>query len=452
MIDESILRENDIRGVYGKNITEDVALIVGKAFGTYLINHNKNQCVVGYDNRLSGEVLVKKVIEGLLSTGINVIFLSIVTTPILNYATIKLNIRAGIMVTASHNPATDNGFKLFGENFLHLNNKDLNEVYSIIRSQNFVLGKATCEYYDIVDDYIDMLHTFINLGERKLRVGIDTGNGTTSIFIKKIMNYFNIDVLYLNDKSDGSFPNHNPDPNNKDNLLELCNLVKTKKLDLGIAYDGDGDRVGIVSETGEVIESDKLLAIFARTLLKNSDNKRVILDVKCSKALVDDLNNLGIEPIMLKNGSAYIEGQLFSQKVLVGGEYSGHIFFRDKHYGFDDGIYVSLRLLEILTRSNKSLSEYLEGYNHYFNTPELRIKTEDNLKWDIVNKIKEYVIKKGYKYLDIDGVRVEFEDGWALIRASNTSPELSIRFEAINAQRLDEIQNEFMNLVNKFNI
>ncbi len=453
MTDFSILRENDIRGVYGKNITEEVALLVGKAFGTFLKNNQLNKCIVGYDNRLSGESLTLKVVEGLNDCGINVIMLGRVTTPILNYATIKLENEAGIMVTASHNPANENGFKLFGKNYLHLDEKDLNTVYDLIKSQKFVKGKGNVHYYDIKNEYINYLKSIINLGDRKLKVGIDTGNGTTSIFIKEIMKSFNIDAYYLNSVSDGSFPKHNPDPNVKANLKELCKLVREERLDIGIAYDGDGDRVGIVDELGQIIESDKLLAIFARNILVNTDNKRLILDVKCSKALVEDLKKLNIEPIMLKNGSAYIESELFKRKVYIGGEYSGHIFFRDNHYGYDDGIYVGLRMLEILSKNkNKKLSSYLDGYNKYYNTEELRIKTTDELKWKIVEQVKEYAINKSYDFLDIDGVRVEFDDGWALVRASNTGPQLSIRFEASTEKRLADIQKEFMDLVNKLNI
>ena len=250
MIDESILRENDIRGVYGKNITEDVAFIVGASFGTYLKNNNKDTCVVGYDNRVSGEVLVTNVIKGLNNTGINVLFVGKVTTPILNYATIKLNIEAGLMVTASHNPAIDNGFKLFGSNFLHLDHEELNKVYDIIKTQQFISGNGTMKYVDIIDDYIKYTISNININKR-LKVAIDTGNGTVSLFIKKIMELFNLDVYYLNNKSDGTFPKHNPDPNVKENLEELINFVKNNNCDIGMAYDGDGDRLGIVDELGK---------------------------------------------------------------------------------------------------------------------------------------------------------------------------------------------------------
>lgn len=447
MIDTSVLRENDIRGVYGENITETLAERVGIAFGTYLIEKGQNKCVVGYDNRVSGEKLVESLIRGLVSTGINVKFIGIVTTPILNYATICLNIEAGIMVTASHNPANENGFKIFGEKFLHLKRNELEIVYEYIKNPKHLNTKGTLEYINIIEQYINMLETYILKGTRKLKVAIDTGNGTTSLFIKDIISKFNIEPIFLNVESDGNFPVHNPDPNNDKNLEELKRIVIEKKCDFGVAYDGDGDRVGIVDEIGNTIESDKLIAIFSRNIIPKTLNKKVIIDVKCSNALVEDIKRIGGEPIMVKNGSAFIETELSTKNVLVGGEYSGHIFFRDKFYGFDDGIYASLRFYEILSNTNKKSSELLDGYAYYFNTPELKIATTDEKKWNIVEKVKDYVKSKGYEYLDIDGVRVIFDDGWALIRCSNTGPNLTLRFEAKTNERLIEIKNEFENLI-----
>lgn len=449
MIDTSVLRENDIRGVYGKNITEELAARLGAAFGTYLIENGKTECVVGYDNRVSGEKLVENLMRGLVNTGINIKFIGMVTTPILNYATISLNIEAGIMVTASHNPANENGFKIFGENFLHLKRSELDKVYEYIKTPPKIKGKGNIEFINIIDKYINMLETYILKGNRRLKIAIDTGNGTTSLFIRDIISKFNIEPIYLNIESDGRFPNHNPDPNNDKNLEELKKVVIEENCDFGVAYDGDGDRVGIVDELGNTIESDKLIAIFSRNIIPKTLNKKVLIDVKCSNALVEDIKTIGAEPIMVKNGSAFIENELNIRDILIGGEYSGHIFFRDKFYGFDDGIYASLRLYEILSNSNKKCSNLLEGYTHYFNTPEIKVKTTDEKKWDIVSNVKEYVISKGYEYLDIDGVRVMFDDGWALIRCSNTGPNLTLRFEAKTEERLKIIKNEFESLISK---
>lgn len=449
-MDYSVLRENDIRGIYGKNITLDFALIVGKAFGTYLLNCNKFECVVGYDNRVSGEALAEKLIEGLRSTGLNVILIGMVTTPLLNYATIDLNIEAGVIVTASHNSADQNGFKLFGDKFLHLKHSELEKVYDLIKGDKFLVGSGNIKYINMESKYIEMLSKSISPSEKEIKIAIDPGNGTTSLFIKKIISTFPfVRPFYINCYSDGSFPNHNPDPNNDDNLKELKKLVVAEGCDFGAAYDGDGDRIGIVDNCGNTIESDKLIAIFARNIIPNTINKRVLMDVKCSNALKLDVENLKAEAIMVKNGSAFIETEMNELDILVGGEYSGHIFFRDRYYGYDDGIYVSLRMYELLSKTNNASSKLLEGYRHYYNTPEIRVKIEDSKKWDLVNKVKEYSKEKKYDFLDIDGVRVMFNDGWALVRASNTEPCITMRFEAETQNRLDEIKNEFELLINK---
>lgn len=448
MIDESVLRENDIRGIYGKNITKELAYRVGASFGTYLTNNNTAECVVGYDNRVSGEILVEYLMKGLVSTGIDVKFIGLCTTPILNYATLNLNIEAGIMVTASHNPANENGFKIFGKRFLHLNHTELNKVYDLIKSNEYEIGIGNIEYFDLINNYINMLYTYINIGNRKLKVAFDTGNGTTSLFIKKIIEKINIEPIFINIESDGRFSKHNPDPNNDENLVELKELVKKEKCDLGVAYDGDGDRVGIVDELGNTVESDKLIAIFSRYIIPKTLNKKVLLDVKCSKALEKDIININATPIMVKNGSAYIETYMNENDILIGGEYSGHIFFRDKYYGYDDGIYASLRLFEILSNSEKNCSELSKDYEKYYNTPEIRVNVSDDKKWGLIEKVKEYVKQKDYDYIDIDGVRTNFIDGWALIRCSNTSPQITMRFEATSIERLNIIKEEFTNLVN----
>jgi len=375
-------------------------------------------------------------------------FVGMVTTPLLNYATIFFNIEAGIMVTASHNPANENGFKIFWNKFLHLNRTELEKVYTLIKTKQFEIGLGKVQYYDIRNNYINMLSAYINIGKKRLKVAIDPGNGTTSLFIEDIIKHFNIEPIYLNVKSDGSFPIHNPDPNNDENLKELKEVIKREKCDLGLAFDGDGDRVGVVDELGNTVESDKLIAIFARYIIPKTLNKKVLLDVKCSNALDEDLRNIEATPIMVKNGSAYIETFINDNDILIGGEYSGHIFFRDKYYGYDDGIYAGLRLFEILTNTEKKCSELSIGYKKYYNTPEIKVATTDEKKWYIVEQVKNYVKNKGYEFIDIDGVRVTFEDGWALIRCSNTGPNLTLRFEATSEDRINVIKQEFTTIIN----
>ena len=452
-MDTSILRKWDIRGIYPNQINEDVASTIGYAYAVYLKEKKIINCIVGRDNRIGGENLAKCLIKSLTDSGINVTYLDLVTTPMLNFACHKLNINYGIMVTASHNPKDDNGFKVFGDKCLHLEINDLKHLYDLIKENKKEISnlKGATENINIKDLYIKDLIDNINLENKRLKVIIDCGNGTASAIIKDVYKNLNCDTLFLYCESDPTFPNHHPDPNVFENLKDLRRIVLENNADLGIAYDGDADRIGIVDDKGNIIESDKLMAIYSKYILKESQNKNIIIDVKCSIALEDAIKNYGGKSIMVCNGSAYIESFINNYPAVFGGEYSGHVFFNDHHYGYDDGIYAGLRLQEILCNENKKLSELSDDYMKLYNTPELKIKCTDEKKFEVVNKIKEYAVFKNYKYNDIDGVRVNFEDGWALVRASNTGPNLTLRFEATSEARLNEIKNEFMNLVTDLN-
>ena len=452
-MDTSILRKWDIRGIYPTQINEEVASIIGYANAVYLKEKKIKDCIIGRDNRIGGALLTKHLINSLTDSGINVIYLDLVTTPMLNFACHKLNINYGIMVTASHNPKNDNGFKIFGNKCLHLETDELNYLYNLIKSNKKEISnyKGFTKNVSIKNLYVNDLINDINIKNKKLKVVIDCGNGTASIIIKEIYKNLNCDTIFLYSESDPTFPNHHPDPNVFENLRDLRNMVIENDADLGIAYDGDADRVGIVDDKGNIIESDKLMAIYSKFILKESENKNIVIDVKCSMALEDAIKNYGGNSIMVCNGSAYIESYINSYPAIFGGEYSGHVFFNDRHYGYDDGIYAGLRLQEILCNTNKKLSELSNDYMNLYNTPELKIKCDDKIKFDIVNQIKKYAITKNYKYNDIDGIRVNFEDGWALVRASNTGPNLTLRFEATSEARLNEIKDEFMNLVKDLN-
>lgn len=448
-MDYNILRENDIRGKYPQQINPDVAEIIGKAFGTYMICKNKKTCVVGHDNRLSAEVLHNSLIKGILSTGINVINIGLSTTALFNFSSREINNEYGVMITASHNPSEDNGFKVFGENYLHLNHEELDIFYNIIKEEKFETGNGTLSKVNKKEQYIEMLISKSKI-TKPLKVVIDTGNGTTSILVKDIFNKLPIEVTYLNSVSDGSFPVHNPDPNVEENLFELKNKIFELSADVGIGFDGDGDRVGVVDEKGNMVPTDILLAIFANEIIPKVNNKNVIIDVKCSKALEQEITRLGGNPIMLQNGSAYIENMVYKTPALLGGEYSGHVFFRDDFDGYDDGIYAGIRLLNILSNTNKKCSQTYEHMNKYFNTTEIRIDVDDNLKWDIVDKIKNYALSKYKNVNTIDGVRVNYDDGFSLIRGSNTSPCITLRFEAGTEKELDLRQREFLNLLDYY--
>ena len=452
-LDTSILRKWDIRGIYPTQINEEVAKQVGFAYAKFLKENNIDSCIIGRDNRFGGNILAKKLIESLIDSGINVTYLDIVTTPMLNFACHKLNINYGIMITASHNPKNENGFKIFGEKCLHLNNKDLNYFYDLIKESKKEISnkKGKVKNIDIKELYINDLTNSVNLENKRLKVVIDCGNGTASTIIKDVYKNLNCDVCYLYSESNPNFPNHHPDPSVRENLLDLSKMVIKTKADIGIAYDGDADRVGIVDNNGNIIEADKLMAIFSKFILKENENKNIVIDVKCSMALEDAIKNYGGNSIMVCNGSAFIETYINNYPAIFGGEYSGHVFFNDHHYGYDDGIYAGLRLQEILCNVNDELSKLSCDYKKLYNTPEIKVKCNDDIKFEIVSKIKDYAISKNYNYNDIDGVRVNFEDGWALVRASNTGPNLTLRFEATNKKRLDEIKNEFMNIIEKEN-
>lgn len=449
-LDETILRKWDIRGIYPDQINEDVAKRIGSAYACFLKEKNANTCIVGRDNRIGGDKLARSLIKSLSESGINVIYLDMVTTPMLNFACHKLNNPYGIMITASHNPKNDNGFKIFGNKCLHLKTDELNYFYNLIKEDKKTVSdiKGSIKNLNIKEPYIESLINNINLEKRRLKIVVDCGNGTASTIIRDVYKNFNCDVIYLYSESDPSFPNHHPDPNVFDNLKDLCKMVIETKADLGIAYDGDCDRVGIVDNNGNVLETDKLMSIYSKDIIENNDNKNIIIDVKCSIALEDAIKKQGGNPVMVCNGSAYIESYVHDYPASFGGEYSGHVFFNDKHYGYDDGIYAGLRLQEILCNENKTLSSLTNDYQKLFNTPEIKVPCNDDVKFKIVEQIKEYCKQKNYTYIDIDGVRVTFNDGWALVRASNTGPNLTARFEATTEKRVKEIKEEFVNLTN----
>lgn len=444
---ENILRENDIRGKYPSEINEESITIFGKAFGYYLKEKNYHKCIIGHDNRLSSESLNKALINSLTSSGIDVIDIGLVTTPMLNYATIKKNIDYGLMITASHNDKEDNGIKIFGTDHLHLNQEELQKLYTYIKEERNTEGVGQIHNETIRKDYIDLLtNKFAKINKKVI---IDCGNGTASTIVKDIYSkIFNV-VSYINSTSDGSFPIHNPDPNVNSNLKWLMDEVKLRKYDLGIAFDGDADRVGIVDEKGNAISTDYLIAIFSKEIIKNNNNKDIIIDIKCSKGVEQAIKNFGGNPITVKNGSAYIETVCATKPSLLGGEYSGHIFFNDDYYGYDDGLYAGLRFANLLMNENIKASGLTKNMPKYYSTEEIRVKVDDTKKEKIVEKVKEYCKKKNYNCNLIDGVRVEYEDGFSLVRKSNTSPTITMRFEASTKELLNQRKEEFTNLLNE---
>lgn len=446
-MDYNILREFDIRGNFPNQINKETTRIIGKSFGVFLKHKGINKCIIGHDNRISSEEITTELIESIKNSGIDIVYIGLVTTPMFNFASIKNKIPYGIMVTASHNVYTDNGFKIFGEDYLHLKENELKEFYKLIKLEEETYGTGSITNVDIMSDYVGMITSkFPKINKKAV---IDCGNGTASIVAKKILSKIFLDINYINSESDGTFPIHNPDPNVEENLKWLKDAVKVKKADIGIAFDGDCDRVGIIDEKGNMIPTDHLLAILADDIIPRNTNKNVIIDVKCSCALEHELKRIGANSIMVRNGSAYIETITHDTPALLGGEYSGHIFLKDNFYGFDDGIYVGLRIAELLQKNNKKCSELTSHIEKYFNTPEIRLEIDDNIKDKIVNEIKDYCINQKYDCNFKDGVRVNYEDGFSLIRKSNTGPFLTLRFEAKDEYTLQSRKNEFLDKINE---
>lgn len=448
---KNIFRGYDIRGIYPKEIDEDTVYTIGLGFGSYIKKLGKTTCVVGHDNRVSSPSLYDALIKGIIETGINVIGLGICTTPMYYYACIKLKVYSGLMVTASHNPKYDNGLKFAFDESGNCKGQEIIDFMNFIKRKNFTYGRGTLISYDITNDYLDLFKDNFSFGKRKLKVVVDPANGTTSIIAKKLYNMFPFEFIYINDESNGTFPNHHPDPCVEENLEQLKKKVLEENADVGLSFDGDGDRLGVISNTGKFIPTDYYMIIIIRDLINKVAKKEFLYDVKCSKSLSDEIEKLHAKGICYRTGNSYTKAKVKEEDLPFGGELSGHVFFRDKWPGFDSGLYAGLRLLEILSNTDKTVDDLLSGINHYYSTEELKFKSEDEKKFRVIKRVKAYVEEKNYNYLDIDGIKVLFDDGWALVRASNTGPNLTARFEAKTKERLAEIEEEFTNLIKKYN-
>lgn len=447
-IDPNIFRGYDIRGVYGKDLNEDAAYTIGKSFGTYVQQKtNKKFAVIGRDNRVSSEPLSEALIQGILETGLDVINLGLVTTPMYYYSWILFEATASVMVTASHNPKEYNGFKFAYNERGNACGEMIEQFRDFTAECNFIDGQGKERHEDIRERYLKLLNECVKLGDRKIKMVVDCGNGTGSIIAKEAYEMIGAEVIPICCESDPDFPNHHPDPSVEKNMEMLKETVLSNHADIGIGIDGDADRIGIIDEKGNMIFADKMMIIIWRDIMSKVSNKRALFDIKCSKALPDEIEKLGGEPVFYRTGNSYVKAKIKDENFAFGGELSGHLFFNDKFPGFDDGIYAGMRFIEILSNTSKGFSELLDGINNYYSTPEIKIKSTDEEKFGIIEKIKRYTEEKGYKTITLDGVRAEFEDGWALVRASNTGPDITARFEAKTEERLKELEEEFMNLL-----
>ena len=450
-LDKNIFRGYDIRGVYPSNLDEDTAYTFGLGFGTHIQKLGFKKCVIGHDNRLSSPALYRAMIAGLLQTGVHIISLGLCTTPMYYYACIKLGIPSGAMITASHNPKDDNGIKFAFNEKGNCKGQEIQDFMEELIKGDFISGEGMIEEYLIEPAYVDLYRNNLHFGEKHLKVVLDPGNGTTADFCKEIYSLFPIELEIINGESDGTFPNHHPDPCVEANLDQLKAKVVEVGADVGIAFDGDGDRLGVVTRNGQYIPTDIYMIIIIRDIINKVENKRFLYDVKCSKSLSDEIERLGAEGICYRTGNSYTKAKVIEDHLPFGGELSGHVYFNDRWPGFDSGMYAGLRLLEIMSYTDKDINQLLAGVNDYYSTEELKFTSSDDKKFQVVEKIKEYVKRKGYSFIDIDGVRANFNDGWALVRCSNTGPNITARFEANSEERLQELQNEFVGVINEYN-
>ncbi len=438
---EHIFRAYDIRGRVDSELTPSLVQSIGTAFANESLERGTDEVVVAGDVRLSTEHLKDALTRGLNEGGVNVVDIGTAPTPVLYFAVEHLRTGAGIVITGSHNPPEFNGLK-FVLDYVPFAGDDLKALHEKIQTSQLRRGSGTLRKIQQLDTYIERICSEIQLA-RPFRVGIDCGNGVTGLVAPRLFSELGCEVHSLYADPDGRFPNHHPDPVKADNLKDLIALVRDRGLDLGVAFDGDGDRVGVVSGNGNIVPADFLMAYFACDILKAQPRAPIVFDVKCSSALSASIADLGGQPIMWKTGHTNIKEKIRERNAPLGGEYSGHICFADHWYGFDDAMYTSARLIELLCRSRQDIDEFLGAMPPRCSTQEIEIASTDDQKFEIIEKLQEVGHFPDGHVLAIDGLRVDFDDGWGLIRASNTTPNLTMRFEAANPNALERVQAVF---------
>jgi phosphomannomutase/phosphoglucomutase len=444
IINPNIFREYDIRGIVGVDLTPETVEIIGRAIGTIFRMKGKKNIAIGRDARNSSKPFSHSLISGLLSTGCSCVDFGMVPTPVFYFGVITKNMDGGVMITGSHNPPEFNGFKIMiGDETLY--GEGIKEIEKIIQKERFFEdGTGSLSSYQIINEYIDYVVSNVKI-KRKLRIVVDAGNGVGGFVASPIYKELGNEVFELYCEPDGNFPNHHPDPTIPEFLKDLIEKVKIEEADVGIAFDGDADRIGLIDEKGNILWGDQIMIILARSILKENPGAKIIGEVKSSKLLYDEIRRLGGIPIMWKTGHSLIKKKIKEEKALLAGEMSGHIFFADRYFGFDDAIYAGARILEILSSSDKPLSRMLEDLPKTFVSPEIRVPSSDDLKFKVVEEVKKHF--KDYPMIDVDGVRVDFGDGWALVRASNTQPVLVLRFEGFTEEALNRIKRDVEGIV-----
>ncbi len=441
-VSKSIFKAYDIRGIVNEDMTIETVVLIGKAIGSESIDRGERGIVVGRDGRTSGPDLMNALVEGIKSTGCHVVKIGMIPTPVLYYATYSKGASSGVMITGSHNPPNYNGFKMMiaGET---LSGERILNLYERINNHNFHQGQGTSTTIDIQEDYLNRVTSDISI-KRPLKIVVDCGNGVAGHLAPKLFEALGCEVVKLFCHIDGNFPNHHPDPSKLENLNDLIAEIKAEKADLGLAFDGDGDRLGVIDEKGNVIWADRQMILFSRDVIHRNPGAKIVFDVKCSSLLSKDISNQGGRPILSRTGHSFIKAKIKEESALLGGEMSGHIFFKERWYGFDDALYAGARLLEILSSRNESCSEIFSALPDSFNTPEINIHFDkQGDQFDAMEKLKNTANFNEGVLTTIDGIRLDYEDCWGLVRPSNTTPCLVLRFEAETEVSLKRIREEF---------
>lgn len=448
---DKIFREYDIRGKVPSDINEEVAYKIGLGYGSFLQEFlNQTACVVSHDNRISSDTLHENLIKGLLETGINVIDYGLTTTPMHYYAR-HINNLFGVMITASHNPSDENGFKFSFDEYANARGIMVKDLKNYIDKGIFKKGNGKLEHKDIKEDYIDYVISHLKFGKKRIKVVLDPANGVTTLVARSIYEKLNIDLTIINEESDGSFPNHHPDPTIEDNLSTLKQKVLETHADIGIGFDGDGDRIGIIDELGNMVSIEEYAVIILRNIIDKVDNKKFLYDPKCSDNFKDEIIRLGGMPVICRTGTSYTQEKVLRENIPFGIQYVGHISLNDRLFSTESAMYSSLRLIEILSKTDKTLSELADTVPKYYNTPEQKFPSSDDKKYEVIENIKKYCQDKGYHFIEIDGLKVTFKDSWAYVRASNTGPNITLRCESKNQNDLDNLVKLFTTLIDIYN-
>lgn len=452
ILKKTMFREYDLRGREAEDELNDTSMYyIGRGFGTYLIKRNIDTAVVGHDARGTSESFHANVIKGLTECGINVVDIGTITTPMGYWAQYYLKVKGLVTVTASHNPVGWNGVKLGSDLSYTLLTDELQEVYKIIQDENFAIGKGTITKKDIAEDYINDLLSKAKI-TKKFKVLVNTGNGTAGPVHVEALKRTGCEIVEHFTNVDSAYPNYTPNPDGTAMMQDTGKQTVLNKCDFGFAFDGDGDRLGLVDEKGNTIWPDRYIILLSRLILQKHPGAKIIFDVKVSEALPEDIKAHGGVPIMWKTGHSYIKSKLAEEKAAMAGEMSGHIFFVDDFYGFDDGLFAALKMLEYLSTQDKSMSEIIATTPYYISTPTIQVKTTDEDKYKVVEKLTQEFKNEKYKVVDINGARVYTNDGWGLVRASSNTPTLVLRFEAKTQESLEKIKSIFKQKLDKFDV